>query len=118
MACVCIVSFTSNALLLALMLMGEVSDDGGGETVSGSVATSVSPVPAALTISWLKDATPFVPVLALLPLSVPLSPEPSVKGIGIPPAEKAVPLSSSCTAAAKPAFGRTLAGGCVLKLSA
>src|ERR1700761_2679778 len=118
MVCVCIVSLTSNALLLALMLMGEVRDDGGGEAVSGSVATSVSPVPAALTISWLKDATPFVPVLALLPLSVPMSPAPSARTIAIPPAGKAVPLSSSCTAAAKPAFGRTLAGGHVLKLSA
>jgi hypothetical protein len=115
---VCVACSTLKALLVALILIAEVNDAGGGEVVIGSVATSVSPLPGALSCKVLDPAIPEVLVLSEVTLSEPGSPAASAMGIATPLTENGLPLSLSCTAAVKFAFFGTLAGGSELKLTA
>jgi hypothetical protein len=110
-----LVCSTLKALLVAMILIGAVR---GGVVVNGSVATSASPVPSALTCNVLEPAIPDALVLSEVTLSEPGSPAASAMGMATPLTENGLPLSLSCRAAAKFALGGTLAGGSVLKLSA
>ena len=114
---VCFVIPTLKELLVAVMSMAEPSGAGGGVVVTGSVATSVSPVPSALTCSALDPATPEVFVLRELTLSEPVSPVPNISAILTPLTGNELPLSLSCTAAAKFVCGGVFVGGSVLKAS-
>src|SRR5271170_4759014 len=115
---VCVACSTLNALLIVLMLIAEVNGAGGDEVVIGSVATSVSLMPSALTCKVPEPAIPEALVLNEVMLSEPGSPAASAMGIATPLTENALPLSLSCRAAVKFALGGTLAGGSELKLTA
>src|SRR5271156_2364930 len=68
---VCVACSTLNALLIVLMLIAEVNGAGGEEDVIGSVATSVSLMPSALTCEVPEPAIPEAFVLSELTLRDP-----------------------------------------------
>jgi len=80
------------------------------------VATSLSAEPGALTRSRLAPAIPDALVLRLLPMSAPLSPVANASAIPMPLTAKGLPLSLTCTAAAKLEAAGIVDGGSVLKV--